>query len=181
LDLGSLLRRAQSGDREAFSQFVEKTQERLYRVIYANTRNHDDTQDLVQETFLHAYQGLPRYREESQPFTWLCGIGLNLARQFLRRRKIRKWLSLDIEMLTSSPAVLEKSPEQILSDRESREILQRAIADLPHAQRTALILHDVEGLPHAQIAQILECPEGTVHSHLHRARKRLRKMLGDRA
>ena len=128
---------------------------------------------MVQETWLTAHREAARFRGESALLTWLTGIALNHARRRLRRRKLERWLTLDIELFGGS----EAGPEAEAIRREDAEQVRAAVAGLPDREREVLTMFDWEGLSHAEIARLLGCAEGTVWSLLSRARAHVKRRL----
>jgi RNA polymerase sigma-70 factor, ECF subfamily len=162
---------ARQGSDEAFAELVRLHQRRAYAVARAIVISHEDTEDAVQDGFLHAYRALDRFRED-QPFgSWLYRIVANAARDLVRRRRVR-----ETEELPESAALPFRDPGE--SD-ELRRRLREALTRLTERQRSVIVLHDVEGFTHAEIATLLDVPEGTARSDLHHARAALRRMLQD--
>lgn len=156
---------------EAFEALVRQHREAIYRVAIRMTHRHEDADDLVQETFLRAYASFRRFRGEASTVTWLYRIVTNLALNLLRRRsRFQRAAAL---FRRDWEAVAPPSVEQ----DETRRAVQVALETLPPPQRIVVVLFDVEGLSAAQIAEILDIPEGTVRSRLHHARRHLRRQL----
>lgn len=154
------------GDESSFRTLYRRHTPSLYPFVLRVVGGADaEAEDVVQETWLRAVRGLPRFRWDSSFRTWLMGIGLNRAREVLRKRKRRG-------EITELPDVGEDPPP--LADRMD---LERAIQCLPDGYRTVLILHDVEGFTHPEISERLDIAIGTSRSQLHHARRALRKML----
>ncbi len=164
----------------AFGELVQRYQDRLYNTVYRLLDNAEDAQDVVQETFLHAYQALPRFKGESQLFTWLYRIAVNTAISLKRKQRVA--LSIDsgrgtlagTEPLDSSES---SRPEAALEKAEQEERIQKALNRLSPEHRTVLILKDLEEHSYETMATILQVPLGTVRSRLHRARLELRALL----
>lgn len=136
-------------------------------------------EDLVQEALTRAYGARHTYRGEAQPFSWLCGVLLNVVRAELRRRKVRAWLSLDRCLEGGVEPTHTLDPAERLRRVEREAALRAAVADLPHAQRAALVLVSLEGLPAAEVARALGTSEAAVWKALSRGRARLREVLRD--
>jgi RNA polymerase sigma-70 factor (ECF subfamily) len=159
------------GDERAFRELYRRHTPRLYLLVLRLLGGSEaDAEDVVQETWLRATSSLDRFRWESAFSTWLTGIGLNQARDFLRRAGRRPVYEGDPE------AVLSRAAVAAGWDAE-RVDLERAIGLLPDGYRTVFVLHDMEGYAHAEIAGILGIPEGTVRSEVFHARRRLRELL----
>jgi RNA polymerase sigma-70 factor (ECF subfamily) len=168
------------GKTEAFSELVRRYQDRLYNTVYRYVGHLEDAQDVVQDTFLNAYQSLNNFKLESQLFTWLYRIAINTA--ISHKRKKRAAVSLDtgrngeagIEPFDGSDL---NRPGQALERAEEERRIQDALNRLSAEHRIVLILKDMEDLKYEEIADILEVPIGTVRSRLHRARQELRDVL----
>ncbi|HKG91914.1 MAG TPA: sigma-70 family RNA polymerase sigma factor [Gemmatimonadaceae bacterium] len=162
---------AQQGDADAFGALVRAHQRRAYAVARAIVLTHEDAEDAVQEGFLHAYRALDRFRPD-QPFgAWLSRIVANAALDLARRKKVR-----DADQLSDVVPSPFRDPAE---DGDLRGRLRAALALLGDRQRAVIVLHDVEGFKHAEIARTLGIPEGTARSDLHHARAQLRRTLGD--
>lgn len=145
----------------------------LRRLTRAVLRHPEDADDAAQDAFVAAWTSLGRF-DPSQAFgPWLIRIALNAARDLARRRRVRQ--TDEVPGTTATPG---PGPEQDTERRLLRERLDRALADLPERQRLAVVLHDAEGYRHAEIAELLEVPEGTVRSDVFQGRRRLRAALG---
>ncbi|WCJ61013.1 sigma-70 family RNA polymerase sigma factor [Fontisphaera persica] len=180
-----LVRRAQRGDLDAFDQLVQRYQERIYAAIYHMTANHEDANDLAQETFIKAYRALPSFKGDATFFTWLYRIAVNKTLNFLRQRKNRLQLSLnDLDnQVENDPELValisDKTPRRDIHLAELQEKLNKAMMKLSDTHRTVVTLHDIQGLPHEEIARIMDCNEGTVRSRLFYARQQLQAYLAE--
>lgn len=179
----TLVRRAQSGDLDAFNQLVQRYQERVYGTIYHMTSNHEDTSDLTQEVFLKAWQALPDFKGHSSFFTWLYRIAINRSLNFLKQRGRRYHLSLndldanaehDPDMLA---LVSHQTPRREVNLAELQEKLNEALQKLSETHRTVVVLHDIQGMSHEEIGKITGCNTGTVRSRLFYARQQLQAHL----
>jgi RNA polymerase sigma-70 factor (ECF subfamily) len=178
-----LVEQAKQGDLEAYSELVRRYRERIYKTIYRFTRNHGDTDDLAQDTFLQAYREIGRFREKSGFYTWLYRIAVNLSLNFLKRTKREMGrLAFDERFMEQEQAV-GFSPETASLNRELQDCLDEAVAALPLAYKTSFILVVYEGMSHRQAARILGCSENTISWRIHKARKmlqaRLRPVIGE--
>jgi RNA polymerase sigma-70 factor (ECF subfamily) len=156
------------GDEAAFRALYRRHSPRLYQIVLRLLGGRvQDAEDAVQDTWIRAVQGLAGFRGEARFATWLTGIGLNVARARLRWRAAR------------DETALEEGPELPAASAmpEGRIDLERAIALLPDGQREILVLHDVEGWTHEQIARSSRISEGTSKSQLHHARRRMRTLM----
>ncbi len=165
--------RAQAGDHRAFAELVRKYQDRVFRFILRLSGARDEAMDLTQETFMKAHQALPDWRPEAQFRTWLFSIAHNATLDALRRRQRVEFIS------TSDLAVGEedydmpdpaRQPDERLADRQSIELLERTLRELPAEHREILLLRELEDMSYGEIAATLGIAEGTVKSRLARAR-----------
>jgi RNA polymerase sigma-70 factor (ECF subfamily) len=181
----ALVRRTLAGDLSAFDDLVRRYQERIYATIYHMTANHDDANDLAQETFLKAHQALKSFKGDSGFYTWVYRIAVNKTINFLKQRKNRLQLSLnDLDFNAEHDPDLvslisEKTPRRDLDLTELQEKLNAAMLKLSEDHRLVVILHDVQGTPHEEIAKILDCNVGTVRSRLFYARQQLQGLMAD--
>lgn len=171
---GELVRRARAGDQEAFSLLVGRYMRPAYLVALSVVRRHEDAEDAAQESFLVALQRLDECRNPDRFGGWLMTIVRNRSRNLLRRENLRD--TSDIPESTSGTGPL---PDRNAERQELRDALKDALAELTPVQREVVVLHDLEGWKHREIAERMEMPSGTVRSHLHFARKTLRAALGD--
>jgi RNA polymerase sigma-70 factor (ECF subfamily) len=171
------IRRAKSGDREAFGALVRRHQRRVYATAFRVVANHSDADDLTQEAFLRAYRALGTFDGRSDFFTWLYRIVVNLALNHLRQQQRRRAAPLDDGRL---PAGWDLGGTDLRSQAEAKELFARvvdALGTLSPALRVTVVLAVVEELPHKQVAEILGCSEGTVAWRVNQARKLLRLRL----
>lgn len=183
-----LVQRAQGGDSEAFDVLVRRYQERVYATIYHMTSNHEDADDLTQESFIKAYRALKSFKGDSSFFTWLYRIAVNKTINFLKQRKSRNpagHLSLnDLDFnVEHDPDLVslisERTPRREVNLAELQEKLNTALQKLSEPHRLVVALHDIQGLPHDEIAAIMGCNVGTVRSRLFYARQQLQAHLSD--
>jgi len=167
-----LAARAQAGDREAFGELVTRYAAQARRVARTILGDPDDADDAAHDGFLAALRFLGRY-DPSRPFgPWLLRIVANAATDRRRRRTVRR-----TEVLSPVAASHDAGPAQETDRRAFVTALERALAALPERQRLAVVLFDVEGYSHREIAQMLDVPEGTVRSDVFHARRALRGKL----
>lgn len=172
--------RAAKGDEPAFSELVERYQDKVYRLTLRICLNPEDAQDAAQEAFLSAWRGLPRFRGEAEFSTWLYHLASNAAIDQLRRAKrSRGNLSLDDEELPFDAVDTSPSPQETAESRELSGAVQRAMAALSPGHRQILALREIRELQYEEIAAILSLDLGTVKSRLSRARAALRKKLAE--
>lgn len=178
-----LVRLARSGKPEAFGELVVRYQDRLYNSVYHMAGNERDAEDIAQDVFLRAYEGLRGFRQEAKFSTWLFGIMLNTVRNFWRRQGRRPAaLSLDAtaqdgQSSFSDPPSPHDGPQETNVREERVARVRAAIDELDEESREILVLRDIEGFSYTELAEVLELPLGTVKSRLYRARAGLKKKL----
>jgi RNA polymerase sigma-70 factor (ECF subfamily) len=179
-DEAELIRRAQNGDRVAFGTLVERYQRRVVSVAQAVVHNQDDALELAQETFVRAYENLPKFESRSSFSTWLYRIAANLAIDFRRREGRHTVLRGDDAEyeLNRLPSHRGDAFNETARGELSKRI-NEALKELTPEHRVVILLREVEGLSYDEISDILQCPRGTVMSRLHYARSRLRGILKD--
>lgn len=171
-----LVARVQKGDTRAFDLLVLKYQHRIFGLISRYVRDVDEVQDVAQEAFIKAYKALPRFRGESAFYTWLYRIAINTAKNYLVSRS-RRPPGSDVEIgeaeyYEAGGALRDiENPENALFGRELKAVVERAISGLPDDLRTAVTLREFDGLSYEDIAEIMDCPVGTVRSRIFRARE----------
>lgn len=181
----ALVRRAQAGDTSAYDELVRRYQERVYATLYHMTASHEDANDLAQEAFIKAYQALKSFKGDSSFFTWVYRIAVNRAINFLKQRKHRAAMSLnDLDLNAENhpdlvALVSERTPRREAALTELQEKLNEAMQTLSEPHRLVVTLHDIQGLPHDEIAKIMDCNVGTVRSRLFYARQQLQAQLSD--
>lgn len=178
-----LVREAQGGSRVAFDMLVLKYQRRVERLLSRSVRDPADVADLCQETFLAAYRALPAFRGDSAFYTWLYRIAINAAQRHRSRQRPVESLDDDGGTFGTEAAPSDHAtPEALLASRQLATGLDEAVAALADDQRRALLLREVDGLSYDEIADLMDCPPGTVRSRIFRAREavaaRLRPLLG---
>ena len=184
-DEAVLVKRARQGDLAAYDELVRRYQERIYATVYHMTANHEDANDLAQEAFIKAFQALKSFKGGSSFYTWVYRIAVNKTINFLKQRKNRAHLSLDDLDLNAEhdpdlvALVSEKTPRREINLTELQEKLNVAMQHLSEAHRLVVTLHDVQGLSHEEIAEIMDCNIGTVRSRLFYARQQLQAYLSD--
>ncbi len=181
----AMVRRAQTGDLAAYDELVRRYQQRIYATVYHMTSNHEDANDLAQEAFIKAYQALKTFKGGSSFYTWVYRIAVNKTLNFLKQRKNRTAMSLnDLDFSAENDPdlvalVSEKTPRRDAVLAELQQKLNEAMQQLSEPHRLVVTLHDVQGLPHDEIAEIMECNVGTVRSRLFYARQQLQGYLVD--
>jgi RNA polymerase sigma-70 factor (ECF subfamily) len=180
-----LVGRARQGDFGAYDDLVRRYQERIYATIYHMTSNHEDANDLAQETFIKAFQALNSFKGGSSFYTWVYRIAVNKTINFLKQRKNKAHLSLnDLDLNAEHDPdlvalVSEKTPRREASLTELQEKLNEAMLRLSDSHRLVVTLHDIQGMSHEEIAKIMDCNIGTVRSRLFYARQQLQGYLSD--
>ena len=175
-----LVERAVAGDQGAFELLVIKYQRRIQRLIGRMVRDVDMVEDLAQETFIRAYRALHLFRGDAQFYTWLYRIAVNTAKQFLMQRKrdptvTEKYVKADdaseeTSLYKNEPTSGE-TPESVFAAKEIAIVVNAALLALPQELHQALTLREIEGLSYEEIADVMNCPIGTVRSRIFRARE----------
>jgi RNA polymerase sigma-70 factor (ECF subfamily) len=182
-----LVRRVQAGDTRAFDLLVLKYQHKILHLIGRYVHDPSSAQDVAQEAFIKAYRGLRNFRGDSAFYTWLYRIAINTAKNFLvtesRRTPDYEINAEDAEHLNGESGLKEyATPERELLSEEIKRQIFKAMEDLPEDLKSAIVLRDLEGMSYEEIAQVMECPIGTVRSRIFRAReaidRQLRPLLG---
>jgi RNA polymerase sigma-70 factor (ECF subfamily) len=168
-----LVSRAQSGDRNAFSELVHKHARGVMNVVYRMCGDTLIAEDAAQETFIRAWQNLLSYRPQTPIRSWLYRIAFNAGMDMLRKEK--RILPNDIEEMNLADE--RPGPEFLVSQRERTVLVQQAVLSLPDASRAVLVLREYEGMSYHEIADALDIPIGTDMSRLNYARKALKEKL----
>lgn len=183
-DEAGLVEQARAGDPEAFRVLVERYQRKLYGLALAMVKEPDEARDVVQEAFLKAWRNLDRFEGQAKFYTWLYRIATNLCIDRARSRRRAPQVEFDEAIDREeqgasgiSPQRLGFDPGRALHDREIREQVTAALGRLSPIHRSVLLLREVEGLAYKEIAEAMQCSEGTVMSRLFHARKRMQQML----
>jgi RNA polymerase sigma-70 factor (ECF subfamily) len=180
-----LVRRSKDGDIAAYDELVRKYQERIYATIYHMTSNHEDANDLAQDTFIKAYAALKSFKGDSSFYTWVYRIAVNKTINFLKQRRNKTHMSLnDLDFTAENDPdmvalVSDKTPRRDIALTELQEKLNDAMLKLSAVHRLVVTLHDVQGLSHEEIGKIMDCNVGTVRSRLFYARQQLQAYLSD--
>jgi len=169
-----LMELIQASDEKAFSILVERFQDRLLNFVGRIVTDRETAEELIQETFLRIFNQRQSYTPDYAVSTWIYTIALNLARSELRKRKLRRYLSLDFIKEETDAEIADKTD---LRAQSLMPIIEQAIDRLPEDYKTAFVLCDIQRLPYQQIAEVLRVPVGTVKSRINRARSILRDNL----
>ncbi|MDA8752727.1 RNA polymerase sigma factor RpoE [Halieaceae bacterium] len=177
-----LVARVQKGDSRAFDMLVMKYQHKIFGLISRYVKDTDEVQDVAQEAFIKAYRALPRFRGDSAFYTWLYRIAINTAKNHLVSRSRRPpGTDVDLEhaeYYESGGALRDiENPENALYGAELKAVVEAAIRELPDDLRTAVTLREFDGLSYEDIADIMDCPVGTVRSRIFRAREAIDKQV----
>jgi len=177
-----LVEKVQKGDKRAFDLLVLKYQHKIFSIIGRYVRDHAEVQDVAQDTFIKAYRALGNFRGDSAFYTWLYRIAINTAKNHLVSRS-RRPPATDVEVddaeyyAGSDFLKTPDNPESNLLCAEIETEIHGAIRDLPEDLRTAVTLREMEGLSYEDIANIMDCPVGTVRSRIFRAREAIDKRI----
>jgi RNA polymerase sigma factor (sigma-70 family) len=180
-----LVGRARRGDLKSYDELIKRYQERIYATIYHMTSNHEDANDLAQDSFIKAFQALGSFKGGSSFYTWLYRIAVNKTINFLKQRKNRMHMSLnDLDFNAEHDPDLmalisHKTPRRDAGLNELQEKLNEALMKLSEPHRLVVVLHDVQGQSHEEIAKVMDCNIGTVRSRLFYARQQLQSELAD--
>lgn len=171
-----LVERAQKGDNRAFDLLVRKYQHKIIGLISRYVHDHSEVQDVAQEAFIKAYRALGNFRSESAFYTWMYRIAINTAKNHLVSRSRRPpGNDMDIsdaEIVDQSGRLSDsESPEASIARDQLEAAVYEAIENLPDDLRTAITLRELDGLAYEDIAQVMQCPVGTVRSRIFRARE----------
>ncbi len=178
-----LVERVQRGDQRAFALLVEKYQRKLGRLLGRMIRDSAEVEDVVQESFIKAYRALPNFRGDSAFYTWLYRIGINTAKNHLVAMGRRPNLTSDIEVEDAEnfedgdELRTVDTPETELMGKEIAKTVNDAIEALPEELKSAISLREIEGLSYEEIANLMNCPIGTVRSRIFRAREAIAEKL----
>ncbi len=173
-----LLRRAQSGDPEAFERLMEPLEQLVWRVCWHYTGNREAAEDCGQEAMIRIWRNLANYRGECALESWVYRIAANCCMDWLRKKKRDRSVSMEPMVEQGfDPADDAPGTEEQVVAKDERQRLREAIALLPDDQREALILTQLEKVPYEEAAQVLGVSEGTVKSRVNRAKARLKEIL----
>ena len=170
-----LVERCLQGDRSAFAAIVDRYSKQIHSIAYSMTHNHADADDLSQDTFVKAYENLRKFKSGTNFRSWICRIAVNSCIDHLRRGK--RFSGTSLEDQADFLPDQNPTPQEDIESGELMENINSAVDSLPKAQRTVVILREIQGLGLKEIAEVMECSESTVRWRLHYARKKLQKRL----
>jgi RNA polymerase sigma-70 factor, ECF subfamily len=182
-DEATLVAQAREGDAKAFNELVGRYERKIFRLAQHVTQNREDAEDVLQETFLKAYEHLDQFKGDSKFYTWIVRIAVNQALMKLRHRKSDRSVSLDETIDTGEDTVVreiaawDENPEQRYSREEINQILEEAVQELAPPYRSVFVLRDMEELSTEETADTLGLSVPAVKSRLLRARLQLREKL----
>jgi RNA polymerase sigma-70 factor (ECF subfamily) len=173
----SLINLVKKGDKKAYEVLVLQYQDRLVFSVYKFLKDYELAQDIAQEAFVKAFKNIEKFRGDSSFYTWIYRIAINTAKNFLSSKSRKSEIYDDeiMELKLSESAVTSENPENILEAEELRSLMMDAIQDLPDDIRTTLSLREFDGLSYEEIAEVQNCPIGTVRSRIHKGREILDK------
>lgn len=174
------IHKLRAGDRSAFENLVQVYYAYVYRLSLRLLGQANDAEDATQETFITIHRAIKRFKGGSALSTWIYRIAYNTCLDELRRQKRRPvthWDEAAAEYMQADP---DQAPEDMIIAREDQQVIRAALAELPIEYRAVLVLREVEDLSYEEIADVLQCPVGTVRSRLARGRRRLAETLRGR-
>ena len=166
-----LFERIRQGDQEAFRELYNITYKPLYAFLLSYTLNREDAQDLLQDTYVQVYKNCHLYREQGNPMAWMMKIAKNL---FLMKCRKDKGTDINFELVESELGFED------MDDVENRMVLEKMFEHLSAEDRNLIIMHDIGGLKHREIAKLLDMPLGTVMARYHRGIRKLQKEFGEK-
>lgn len=177
-----LIEECQRGDKDAYEKLFSLISRDLYRLIYSYMRNEEDTNEVLQETLTRIFRHIKGLKSPEKFAAWAARISVNQCNTYRTKRSKTALYSFDEELESKDDEIVWKTPNlnnprESLLNKEIREDINRAIAQLPPRQRLAIILFELEGNAIKEIAERLNCSEGAVKFNIHQARKKLRKLL----
>ncbi|MBT3294689.1 MAG: sigma-70 family RNA polymerase sigma factor [Verrucomicrobia bacterium] len=173
-----------AGDSERYAELVDTHQTGAIQLAYSLLSNYEDARDAAQEAFVSAFHSLPRFKGSARFSSWLYRIVVNKAKDKLRKRQRTPYMvSVDNDDESAGvgpftlPDLKSKAPAEIMHEKELATTISRAVQQLPFKQRTAFVLHHMQGKPLQECADVMGCRLGTVKTHVFRATQRLQALL----
>jgi RNA polymerase sigma-70 factor, ECF subfamily len=181
----ALLEQCRDGERAAMEQLLRQISPDVYRIVFSMLRDHDDTDEVVQEALIRLFRHLGQLKDLSRFASWMIRIAVNQVQTFRMRKGRQRLYHLEeaIEPEPGSVVIVNRhhgaNPRELAQRRETRQTIDNAISELPDRQQTAFLLFEFEDYPIKQIAEAMGCSEGAVKFNIHAARKKLQGMLSD--
>jgi len=181
-----LMLQYRDGDKDAFELLYRRYEKPVLNLVYRMVMDASEAESLCQETFYRVVKARKRYKTTAQFKTWLFQIALNLSRDRLRRMKHRSHLSLNAPVVAHNDGGIalqdrlsDPSPGAAanLESGQLESLVKAAIASLPEEEHLVVVMKEYQGMPYSEIAEIMDCPIGTLKSHNHRAHQKLKKIL----
>ncbi len=179
-----IVKAVQEGNKNAFALLVNKYDIKIQRLIFRFVKNESIAQELTQETFIKAYRALPNFRGDAAFYTWIYRIGVNVAKTWLAQNAnleiSSNQINGDDETFDLQDTLTDnKTPADSLQNQQLMQAIQTGLNNLSEDLRTVITLREVDGLSYEDIANVMECPIGTVRSRIFRAREILAKQMQD--
>ncbi len=181
----AIVNRVKAGDMTAFDELTKKYRERIFSVVYNMVSNREDAFDITQDVFIKAFTGINSFKGNSGFYTWIYRIAVNMSISFIRKNRFRRFFSFENvnEELAPSEIVdklmIHSSGQKSAVLKELREKLNESLQSLSIKHRTVVVLHEIEGLSHDEIAKITGTTSATVRTRLHYAKQQLQALLKD--
>ena len=177
-DADRVIARCLEGDQEAWDQIVRQHWRKVFNLAYKFVGRHDEAEDLTQDIFVKIFKALRTFDRRANFQTWLISISRNLCIDHYRSiRKERQTMARDVDASELSPVSRERGPLARLEQLDLKELVRRALAELPDTLRTAVVLRDLQEFSYQEIADRLGLPEGTVKSRINRGRLELARQI----
>lgn len=172
-----LVERCRAGDESAFGELIDRHKRQVFGLVARLVPDRREAEDLAQEVFIRVYRGLPYYRGTAQLSTWIYRIVANVCAEERVRGRRRPTASLDETDERGRPRHEPGAPDTAFRDLEFRDRLEKAMAQLPSHYRVLVAAHHLDGVTYEALADALNLPLGTIKTHLHRAKRQLRRIL----
>ncbi len=182
----SLIKQSKAGDIESFERLIVEHQKKVFNIAYRMLGNLEDANDVAQEALVKAYRGIENFKGKSSFSTWLYAIVNNACIDFIRKNRKVNMIYLDCEYETEEGTYKiqlnnnEDTPEQLFEKKEVQKLVHESINELGYNHRKVIILRDMEQFSYKEIAEILDCSEGTVKSRISRARTNLKTIIKEK-
>lgn len=169
-----MINRARDGDKKAFGKLIEHYQNRIFAVTYGIVGSRHDAEDIAQDTFIKAYEGIRRLKNGTAFYSWLIRIAVNTSLNYKKSSQKTRTVPLDT---ISEPVYQGENPDAYVENREGMERVETLLNELPSEHRAVLVLREIEGLSYEEISVLLDIPLGTVKSRINHAREKLRRAV----